>query len=113
MNLFGNTGAGEGQNKLVRNIALACAVALGGALFAAVSLDKAGRNGALERIASSWSKDDDLNRRLANMPRPSDAPGRVIGIRYGNVDYTTTATIKPGKSRFKNTLVDPSAGMPN
>lgn len=115
MNIFGNTGAGEGNNKLFRNIVLASALVVAGGLFIGGSLDKAGQNGTLDRIAQSITGGGtrDLDRRLANMPRPSNEPGKVIGIRYGKIDYTATATIKPGESRFKNTLVDPSAGMPN
>ncbi|MGE3246299.1 MAG: hypothetical protein AB7F96_15105 [Beijerinckiaceae bacterium] len=111
MNIFGASAAGQGSNGLVRNIVVASALILTGALFVANSLVSASRDGTLERIAGGGK--NDLNSRMANMPRPSNEPGRPIGVRYGNVDYTTTATISDGKSRFKNVVATPSLGMPD
>ncbi len=114
MNLFGNGAAGDGSGNLLRNIAIAGAVVTVGALLGANMLDSAARNGTLNRIAG-WGVERDLNKRMANMPRPtqSNAPGKVIGIRYGNVDYTTTASIPGQKSKFKNVIANPGLGMPN
>ncbi len=112
MNLFGNSAVGDGSNSLLRNIALAGGVIILGALVGAASLDKAAKDGTLNKIAG-WGVKRDMNARMANIPRSNDAPGKVIGIRYGNVDYTPTASINGQKSRFKNTFADPSLGMPN
>jgi hypothetical protein len=111
MNLFGHGTAGDGSNTLLRNIGIAGAVVAIAAVIAVSSLDKASRDGTLNRIAG-WGVDKDLNRRMANMPRPSNEPGKVIGVRYGNVDYTTTASIPGGKSKMKNVITDPDLGMP-
>lgn len=111
MNLFGHGTAGDGSNALLRNIGLAGAVVTLGAILAVSTLDRASRDGTLNSIAG-WGVDSDLNKRMAAMPRPSSEPGKVIGIRYGNVDYTTTASIPRGQRRIKNVITDPSLGMP-
>ena len=114
MNLFGNNAAGDGSGNLVRNIAIAGAVVTVGALFAGNMLDNAAQNGTLNRIAG-WGVEKDLNTRMANMPRPiqSSPSSSVVGIRYGNVDYTTTASIPGQKSKFKNVIANPGLGMPD
>jgi len=111
MNLFGNGTAGDGSNNLLRKIGFAGAILTIGAIIAASTLDKASRNGTLNRIAG-WGVESDLNKRMAAMPRHSNEPGKVIGIRYGKVDYTTTASIPRGQRRMKNVITDPSLGMP-
>ena len=112
MNMFGSGSAGDGSGTILRNIFLAGALITARALIAVSSLDSAVKDGSLGRIAKWGSTDEDLRKRTAAMPRPDSGPGRVIGVRYGNVDYTTTASIRGGKSKFNNVVADPSLGMP-
>lgn len=111
MNLLGNGTVGDGSNKLVRNIVLVNAGLIIASVLAVNYLDLANRDGTLEQIASSL-KSNKYEASLAKAPKPTGDPSRIVGIRYGNVDYTATASIPKKSSRFKNVVTDPSLGQP-
>jgi hypothetical protein len=107
MNLFGNSTV-DGNGKLVRNIALAGGIVAVCAVVAASFLDRAAQNGTLASI-NIWGSSDP-SRHMAGVPRAGEAVG---GVRYGNVDYMSTATIPANRQRVKNVVADPTLGMPN